>query len=318
MSSRPAVIGYALVVTAAVTFGVNAGVSRIPVQAGLPIDTYTTFRLTCAALVFIALALVFDRSAFRVPRGRAAVLMAALAIVGVLGVQAAYNVTINRLPLGIALLLEYLAPALVVLWVRFVRREPVHPRLYPAIAVSLVGLALVGQVWDGLTIETVGLLVGLLSAVCLASYFLIGEALTAAEGGSSPLHVVVWSFGLAAVVSNLYEPAWNAIDVLGEESTLLGRLDHLTAPAWVAMIYIVLLGTVTPFFLYLAAMQYIPSTRASVVAMLEPVVALVTGWLWYAEVLSLAQSIGVFVVLTGVVVAQTARLAAPEELPPPT
>ncbi|MFD1859432.1 EamA family transporter [Aeromicrobium camelliae] len=313
--SRP-VIGYALVVTAAVIFGVNAGVSRVPVQAGLDIDSYTAFRLTGAALTFWLLAALMDRSAFRAPRGRALALVAALGIAGVLGAQATYNITVNRLPLGVALLLEYLAPAIVVLWVRVVRREPVHPRLYPAILVSLLGLALVGQVWRGLTLDGIGVLVGLLSAACLASYFLLGEALTThKDATSSPLQVVVWSFGIAAVVINLYEPFWTAFDVLGQDTTLLGRLDDVTVPGWLPMAYIVLLGTVAPFFLFLLAMQFIPSTRASVVAMLEPVVALVVGWLWFAEVLSTAQAIGVAVVLTGVVVAQSARLVPAENVP---
>lgn len=313
--SRP-VIGYALVVTAAVIFGVNAGVSRVPVQAGLDIDSYTAFRLTGAALTFWLLAALLDRSAFRVPRGRALLLVAALGIAGVLGAQTTYNITVNRLPLGVALLLEYLAPAIVVLWVRLVRREPVHPRLYPAILISLVGLALVGQVWRGLTLDGIGVLVGLLSAACLASYFLLGEALTTHESAtSSPLQVVVWSFGIAAVAINLYEPFWTAFDVLGQDTALLGRLEDVTVPGWLPMAYIVLLGTVAPFFLFLLAMQFIPSTRASVVAMLEPVVALVVGWLWFTEVLSVAQAVGVAVVLTGVIVAQSARLVPAENVP---
>lgn len=308
-------IGYSLVAVAAVVFGINAGVSRVPVDAGLPLDSYTAVRLTGAALVFWLFAAVLDRSAFRLPRGRNLGLMIMLGLVGVLGAQATYNITVNRLPLGIALLLEYLAPAIVVLWVRLVRREPVHPRLYPAITVSLLGLALVGQVWRGLTLDGIGVLVGLLSAACLASYFLLGEALTThSESDSGPLHVVVWSFGIAALAANLYAPFWKGFSVVGEPMPLLGRFEGVLVPGWAPVAYIVLLGTVTPFFLYLLAMQYIPSTRASVMAMLEPVVALIVGWLWFTEILTTAQTLGVGIVLTGVIVAQTARLTSREEV----
>lgn len=97
---------------------------------------------------------------------------------------------------------------------------------------------------------------------------------------------------------------------------MLGRLEDLTVPAWLAMTSVVLLGTVTPFFLYLASLRDLSSARASVIAMLEPVVAVVVGWLWFAETLTAAQTLGVVAVLVGIVAAQTARHVPEEELPP--
>ena len=100
---------------AAALFGLNAGVSRIPLRGGTPTDTFTTVRITTAFLAFVLIALVVDRSALRVPRGRALWLISGLGIAGFAGVQWTYNVAINRLPLSIALLLEYLGLVLVVL-----------------------------------------------------------------------------------------------------------------------------------------------------------------------------------------------------------
>lgn len=309
--------GYALVVTAAVFFGINAGVTRIPMEAGLPTATYTTIRVTFAFLTFFLIAVAFDRSALRRPRGRDLLLVVALGIVGVAFVQWTYNVAIMRLPIGVALLLEYLAPVLVVLWVRFVRREPVHPRVWPAIALALLGLALVGQVWDGLSLDGIGVLMALSAAVCFAAYFLLGEELTSSAAEPlTALRTVVWSFGIGAIVMNVLG-GWEGTSALANDASMLGRLSEFTLPAWLAMVSVVLLGTVLPFFLYLASLRDLSSSKASVTAMLEPVVAVIVGWLWFSETLDAVQVLGVLAVLSGIVLAQTARHVPADELPPP-
>lgn len=309
--------GLALVVTAAVFFGINAGVTRIPMEAGLPTATYTTIRVTFAWLVFLLIAVAFDRSALRRPRGRDLVLVIALGIVGVAFVQWTYNIAIMRLPLGVALLLEYLAPVLVVLWVRFVRRETVHPRVWPAIALALAGLAMVGQVWDGLSLDGLGVLMALAAAVCFAAYFLLGEELTASPVEPlTALRTVVWSFGVGAVVMNVLG-GWEGTSALAADASMLGRLSDLTVPAWLAMVSVVVLGTVVPFFLYLASLRDLSSAKASVTAMLEPVVAVVVGWLWFSETLTPVQLAGVAAVIAGIALAQTARHVPADELPPP-
>jgi drug/metabolite transporter (DMT)-like permease len=271
-------------------------------------------RITAAFLAFVLIAMVVDRSALRVPRGRALVLIAGLGIAGFAGVQWTYNVAINRLPLSIALLLEYLGPVLVVLWVRFARREQVHPRMWPALVLAVGGLAVVSQVWDGLTLDGLGVTMALGAAVCFAAYFLLGEHTGGADVGG-PLHVILWAFAAATVMMNLVQPAWTA-DALGVDASMLGRFADTTVPAWAAMAWIVLLGTVAPFFLLLLALRVLSATVVSVVAMLEPVVAALVGWVWFAETLNPVQLVGMAAVLAGILLAQTARDVEPS-LPPP-
>jgi len=307
-------LGYLLVLGAAILFGLNAGVSRIPLRSGTPTDTFTTVRITSAFLAFVVIAVLVDRSALRVPRGRALLLIIGLGIAGFAGVQWTYNVAINRLPLSIALLLEYLGPVLVVLWVRFARREHVHPRMWPALALAVGGLAVVSQVWSGPDLDPLGVAMALGAAVCFAAYFLLGEHTGSADVGN-PLHVILWAFAAATVMMNLVQPAWTA-DALGGDVSMLGRLADSTVPAWLAMGWVVLLGTVAPFFLLLLALQSLSATVVSVVAMLEPVVAALVGWAWFAETLNPVQLVGMAAMLTGIVLAQTARDVEPS-LPPP-
>ncbi|KQY56040.1 hypothetical protein ASD11_16330 [Aeromicrobium sp. Root495] len=315
MRLRPTspLLAYVLVLTAATLFGLNAGMSRVPLRSGTDTATFTTLRITAGLLVLVVVALVVDRSALRVPRGRRLVLVLALGVVGIAGLQWTYNIAINRLPLGIALLLEYLGPVLVVLWVRFGRHQAVHSRVWPALGLTLVGLAVVSQVWDGLAFDGFGVVMALAAAVCFAAYFLLGEDDAVSD---EPLRYILWSFAVAAVVMNVVRPVWTA-DALGADASLLGRFSEYSVPAWIPMLWIVVLGTVVPFFLFLLAMRGLPATVVSVVAMFEPVMAATVGWAWFEEALSPLQLAGMAAVLLGIVLAQTARVEAPEPALPP-
>lgn len=303
MIVRNARLGYVLVLAAAVLFGINGGVSRVAMGSGLTPESFTTLRITGATLVFVVYAACFRRTALRRPRGTALLLVLALGIVGVTGLQLTYNVAIDRLPLGIALLIEYLAPVLVVLWVRFVRKEPVRPRMWAAVGLSVVGLAVVGRVWNGLQLDGLGVAMALLAAVCFAAYFLIGEHNV---GFDDPLRVILWAFVVATVTMNLIQPIWTTPG-LADRTSLLGRLDGLSMDPWLVVATVVVMGTVVPFFLEMYALQHLPATIVTVVAMLEPVIANVLGWAWFRESLSPVQVVGACAVLAGIVLAQTSR-----------
>ncbi|QGG42937.1 EamA family transporter [Aeromicrobium yanjiei] len=296
-------LGYALVIVAAVLFGVNGGVSRVAMGSGLGPEGFTTLRITGATAVFIAYAACFRRTALRRPRGSALILVIALGLVGVTGLQLTYNVAIDRLPLGIALLIEYLAPVLVVLWARFVRKEHVRPRMWGAVALSVVGLAVVGQVWNGIELDALGVFMALLAAVCFAAYFLIGEHNV---GFDDPLRVILWAFVVATVAMNLIQPIWTTPDLPGSTS-MLGRLEEHTVNPWLVVGVVIVMGTVLPFFLEMIALQHLPATVVTVVAMLEPVIANVLGWAWFRESLNPVQLVGAAAVLAGIVLAQTSR-----------
>ncbi len=307
-------VAYAMVVTAAACFTVNAGVSRVVLRAGVDPTTLTTLRVTGAVLVLAAWAALLKPAALRPPRGPRLALVAVMGVVGVAGLQWTYFVAIDRLPIGLALLLEHTAPVLVALYVRVVRRELVRPRAWVALGLALLGLALVAQVWQGFVLDGVGVLGGLGAAVCFATYFLLGESGVSEE---EPLTVVLWSFVVAAVLMNLASPLTALdTDLLTAETTLLGTLAGWSAPVWALLVWVVVLGTVTPFALELYALQTLPATAVVVVAMLEPVGVTVLGWLWFGEALSWVQQLGAAGVIVGILLAQTARRQAVSEPPP--
>lgn len=296
-------LGYALVVLAAILFGLNGGVSRVAMGSGLTPEAFTTLRVSGATLVFIAYAACFRRAALRRPRGSAFLLVVALGLVGVAGLQLTYNVAIDRLPLGIALLIEYLAPVLVVLWVRFVRKEPVRPQMWAAVVLAVGGLAVVSRVWNGLAFDGLGIVMALLAAICFATYFLLGEHHV---GFDDPLRIILWAFVVATVVMNIVQPIWTTPE-LPSTTSGLGRFSDVSVNPWLVLAVIVVLGTVVPFFLEMLALRHLPATIVTVVAMLEPVIAVFLGWGWFHETLTPVQAVGAVAVIAGIILAQTSR-----------
>jgi drug/metabolite transporter (DMT)-like permease len=265
----------------------------------------TTIRVTGTFLVLLAVAACFRRTALRPPRGRLLVLVVVHGVVGVAVLQWTYFVAIDRLPVGMALLLEYQAPVIVALWARFAQGERVRPRLWLGLVLAIGGLAAATEVWEGAKFDGLGVLAGLAAAVCFAGYFLIGEA---GVGALDPMRVILWSFGVATVALNLTSPI-TAFDTSGldREVSLLGALDHLVAPLWLLLAWVVVLGTLVPFFASLFALSFIRATTVTVIALLEPIGVSALGWAWFAESLGPIAVVGCLAVVTGIVIAQSAR-----------
>jgi drug/metabolite transporter (DMT)-like permease len=178
--------------------------------------------------------------------------------------------------------------------------------MWIGIACSLAGLALVAEVWDGLTLDTLGVLAGIGAALSLATYFLIGEHSVSVD---PPLHVLTKAFIVAAVLWNVLAPVTGLWDAgLSSSRSLGGELSSVHAPLWVLVCWLVLLGTVLPFFAELTALRYLSATEVVLIGMVEPVGATVLGWLWFSESLTALQTVGIAGVLIGIGLAQTARI----------
>ena len=236
--------------------------------------------------------------------------LAVLGIVGAALIQWLYFIAIDRLPVGIALLLEFTAPVIVAVFARLVLREAVRGVVWVALVLSLAGLGLVAQVWQDTRLDAVGVAAGLGGAACLATFLLLGRH----SGGShDPVAVNFWMFAWASAFWLVVEPLWG-IDwaPLGQSTSLLGVFDTVEVPVWLATGWVIALGTLAPYALDLAALRNLPATTVGAVGMLEPVVAAAVAWLWLEQALTTAQVIGGLVVLAGV----GARAAARPERPP--
>jgi len=296
-------VGYVYALLAAVLFGANGSVTRVVMESGLTALQLTQFRVLGTAIIAGAILLVVDRGAFRLT-GRKLVVMLVLGIAGVALLQATYALAIQLLPIGITLLIEYLAVLIVPIIAFFFLKEKVRARLWVAIGLVLVGLVFVAQIGSG-SLNPVGVLMALAAAASLTIYFIVGERQV---GATSPLAVAFWTPGIASVFWAFFSGWWQ-IDpaIFGEQVSLSGNLAAIVVPVWMPLAWNVLLGSFAPFLLSFFALKHLSATAAGVVAASEVLFAFVVAWLWLGEGLDGVQIIGASIVLIGIILAQTAR-----------
>jgi drug/metabolite transporter (DMT)-like permease len=166
-------------------------------------------------------------------------------------------------------------------------------------------------VWHGASFDSIGIAAGLGAALTYAAYFLVGEAGVATL---DPLQVVLWSFGAAAVCINVLAPLTGLdLALVGDRVSMLGVLDGWSVPVWALLAWIVLVGTLVPFGLFLLALRSTSATTVTMVAMLEPIGVAVLGWLWFRETLGPIAVIGCVAVVAGILLAQSAREPARDQ-----
>jgi drug/metabolite transporter (DMT)-like permease len=313
---RTAVVGIGMYLLAAMLFAFNGSVSKAVMNAGLDPVAITELRNAGAMVVLFMYILLRNPGSMRVHKGEWLFLIA-YGVLAFAVVQFLYFFTISRLPVGIGTLLAFLAPIVVALWIRFGRKQPVRARLWYAIGFTLVGLALVAQVPPGTTIDVVGVIAGLLLAITLSLYWLLGEA---GQKTRDPLSLTMWGFVFATVAWSVMAPWWNFPWAALNDPSVPLRPDWPAFPVWSLMIWVVLLGTIAPFLLVLGSLKRIGAQRAGIVGTTEPLWAFLLAFIFLGETITGIQILGAFVVLAGVVIAETARKpkrgeALPEFLP---
>jgi drug/metabolite transporter (DMT)-like permease len=290
---------------AAVLWGVNGAVSKTILASGLSSERLAQLRSLGAAVGLVLVLAVTTPERLRLTR-RELPYLVAFGVGGLAFVQFFYFLAIHRLAIGIALLVEYLAPLLVALWARFVQRTHVRRRIWVALALALTGLGLIVDLFGGgASLSTAGILFALAGAFAYALYVLLAEHVI---GGRDPVSLLAWGFLFASLFWAVLVPWWSFPGRRLTASTSLG--GHLAAqhlPVWALAAWMVVLGTIVPFFLLVSALRHVSATTAGIVAMLEPVVGAIVGWVWLAETLDGVQLAGAFVVLAAIGLAQTAR-----------
>ncbi|MFI7676674.1 EamA family transporter [Actinophytocola sp. NPDC049390] len=291
--------GTVLIVLASFCFGTSGPLVKPAMDAGLSPQQVASFRIGLAAALLLAFVAVTRPRLLRLRRSDLPLLVG-YGLVGVAAVQLLYFAAVSRIPIGVAMLLEFTSPVLVALWVRFVRRVVLSARMWVGTALALLGLAMVAQVWEGLRLDTFGLLFGVASALCAAAYFLIGE-----RGVSTipPLGLVTWGMVVGAVAIAVVTPPWS---LPGETMTATAEFAGLAVPVWTLLVTCAVVSTAAAYLLSISAMRYLPANVVSVLAVCEPIVATVLTWLALGQTLAPVQVLGAAVLLAGATVVQLA------------
>lgn len=302
---RRPTLGYAMVIGAATLWAANGTVSKVILQSGDVSSQRLAEVRSTGAFVGLALALALTRpAALRFTR-RELPFLAAFGVLGLALVQWTYFAAIERLDIGIALLIQYTAPLLIAIWARFVVHEHVRARIWAALGLSLFGLGLVVDVWRGLSLDGVGVVFAFGAALSFAFYILMAER---GVGRRDPISLLCLGMLFSSLFWAVVEPWWSfPAEVVDDDVSLLGNLAEHSLPVWLLMLSMLVLGTIVPFALLVGALRHLPATRVGIAAMFEPVAATIVAYLWLDEALSGLQLVGAALVLAGILLAQTAR-----------
>jgi drug/metabolite transporter (DMT)-like permease len=226
-------------------------------------------------------------------------------IIGIAMVQALYFVSISRMHVSIALLIEFTAPVWIVVYLRVVKRKHVPNQMWLALVLALTGLALIAQIWDGLTLDGIGVIAGFGASFALAFYFLCGESLSGVRDNQS---ITMWGFFFAGFAWCLVLPIWSfPFDVFTTSIPLAGTLEGSSTPGWVLILYVVLVGTIFPYLCVMVGLRNLKASTTSAFGLLEPIFAGIVAWIWFTESWTAIQLIGGVVVIAGIYMADQAR-----------
>lgn len=296
-------LGVLLALSSSLLFGLNASTTKVLIASGLSAESLVLFRCI-AVVIFSGLALlIFNRANFKIsPRE-----IPFFIIFGVIGVglmQWAYSNAVANLQVGIALLIEYTAIVIVPIASYLIFKEKILPRIWIAVGLVLGGLTVVAKPWDA-DLNPIGVIYGILAAIFLSSYFIMGERVQRSRDAFSTMFYSFLTASLFWSVMGLLFP--NESIEFSKVVNLTGTLSGIDIPAWLLLSWVAVFGSFVPMLFTFLAMRHLSASGVGIASTAETVFAFVFGFLWLSEMIDGSQITGGLLVIIGIVVAQTAR-----------
>jgi drug/metabolite transporter (DMT)-like permease len=310
LSQKHPTLGAIFALIAAILFGLNASTTKVIIEAGINAEQVVFIRSLFSFVLALRWALISNRKELFVkPR-----MLPRLFVLGVIGVgmlQWTYSMSLVRLPVGIALLIEYTA----VLWVPIVAlvlfKEKVSKVIWLGAALVIGGLAVVAQIWDT-QLDPYGMLLAFGAAISLTIYFITGERIQRVL----PTNVVLAYGMFFATLFFLPLSNFGSFDfsIISSSLDLSGNLAGIEVPMWGALIWLGVLGSFVPMAFSYLALRHLSATVVGIIATSETVLAFGFALAWLGELITLTQALGGIVVVIGILIAQTARKQSSEKV----
>ena len=303
-SVRPATdqfrLGLLFAIGSAFAFGMSGPLGKSLMEAGWSPTAAVTARLAGGAFAMALFATLVKPDWVREVMQHWKTVIA-YGIVPIAGAQLCYYNAVSHLSVGVALLLEYTSPVLVVGWLwATTRRRPSNLTL-GGVALAVAGIMLVLNVFSGAHINLVGVGWGLAAAVCAACYFMMSDEVTAdgsglnsvtlAAGGLIVGAVAVALFGLSGVMP---------LTFTANDTVIAGMTTSWLVP----VIALALIPTAIAYTLGIMGIARLRPGFASLVGLAEVMFAVLAAWALLGEALSPTQAVGGAVVLAGLVLAR--------------
>jgi drug/metabolite transporter (DMT)-like permease len=295
-------LGLTFAIGSALSFGMSGPLAKALMNAGWSPTGAVTARMIVGALAMAAFATIV-RPAWVREAVTHRKMVIAYGIFPIAGAQLCYYNAVAHLSVGVALLLEYTAPVLVVGWLwTTTRRRPTNLTL-SGVALAVAGIMLVLDVFAGAHINAAGVAWGLAAAVCAASYFMLSDKV-AADGDDDSLNPITLAAGGLFVGA----ATTGALGVFGVMPLTFTTNDTVVAGftmSW--LVPVVALGVVTTAVAYTLGIMGISRLRprfASLVGLSEVLFAVLAAWLLLGQAVTLTQAVGGAVVLAGLALAR--------------
>lgn len=294
---RAAALGRSLVLGATLLWASTATLARQYFRT-TALDSFTVveMRLLIATSVLLAYLAIARRASLRIER-RDVPYMLTLGLFGVATVQGSYYFTISKLGVGLAILLQYLAPTLIVGF-DLVRGRWVGWSMLIAVLLALAGTALLvgGVNATALAAKPLYWVVGFFSAFAFAFYVVYSKR---GLERYAPETVLLYTFATAGIFWAFKTPPWRIVAA------------HYDASIWALFGILGLFSTLVPFALFYSGLRRLPAAEASVIATAEPLAAIVFAAIFLHERLGPMQLFGAALVLGAALLASKDRPEAP-------
>ncbi|MFK5582930.1 EamA family transporter [Serinicoccus sp. LYQ131] len=295
MTLRALIVGLAVALASAAMFGTSGAVGKSLLLTGWSSGAAVALRIGLgAAILAVPGALAMRGHWHLLHRPVTWIHTGLFGLVAVAGCQLFYFLAVERLSVGVALMLEYLGPILVVgwLWARHGQRP--RPLTVAGITLALLGLLLVLDVLGEVQLSAVGVMWGLLAAVGLAVFFVVGSDDTS---GLPP-------FAFAALGMTFGTVALVLAGLVGlvpmQASTQDVVLAGTTAPWWAPVLWLGLVAAALAYVSGVVAARALGAKVASFVGLAEVMFAVLFAWLLLGELPAAIQLLGGVLIVAGV------------------
>jgi drug/metabolite transporter (DMT)-like permease len=292
--------GIALALLSAGGFGTSGIFGSALISSGWSPAAITMARIVAPAFLLAVPAVLQLRGRWALLR-RQASRVAVYGVVAVVGGQLFYFNAIQTIPIGIALLLEYLGVVLVVVWLWVTRGERPRRLTVAGAVTAIAGLALLIGIAGSSRLSPIGITWGLLDAVSLAAYFLISAA-SSEEAGTQkalPPLVMAWSGMCVGAVFLLVAAGTGVLSVTAHAGDVELLHHHLS---WIVpVLELALVAAVVPYVAGIAAARRLGPRRASFIGIAEVFFAVLYAWLLLGQLPSPRQFTGGAFILAGVI-----------------
>ena len=289
-------LGLLFALGSAFTFGMSGPFAKSLMVAGWSPMAAVTARLAGGALVMVIFATVVKPDWIREARRHARVVIA-YGLVPIAGAQLCYYNAVSHLSVGVALLLEYTAPILVVGWIWTTTRRRPRGLTLAGVGLAVAGIMLVLNVVSGAAnVNAVGVAWGLAAAICAACYFMMSDEVTADGSGLSSITLSAGGLVVGAVAVGLLGLSGvMPLTFTANDAVVAG----LTVPWWVPVIMLGVVSTAIAYTLGISGVARLRPSFASLVGLGEVLFAVLSAWVLIGEAVTLTQAVGGVVVLLG-------------------